>query len=89
MNLNLVLLAYVMQQVNSISIAIFILEDVLSIRRIMHPYRFYSKDSKDTLSISTNLVKHLWFVWLFGSSVKTGTTRIISLDELYFEIHLK
>ena len=34
------------------------------------------------LSVWTNLGKHSLFVWLFVSSVKTGTRHIILLDEL-------
>ena len=37
----------------------------------------------DALSVWTNLGKHLLFVWLFVSSVKTGTRRIIRLDKLF------
>ena len=37
---------------------------------------------EDALSVWTNLGKHLLFVWLFVSSIKTGTRRIIRLDEL-------
>jgi len=35
------------------------------------------------------LGKHLLFVWLFVSSIKTGTRRIMRLDELSFEIRLE
>ena len=52
----------------------------------MPPYRFYTKDE---LSVWTNLGKHLGFVWLCVSSIKTGTRRIMRLDELYFEIRLE
>ena len=38
---------------------------------------------EDALSFSTNLGKHSLFVWLFVSSLKTGTGRNIHLDELY------
>ena len=37
----------------------------------------------DALSVWTNLGKHLLFVWLFVSSIKTGTRQIIRLDELF------
>ena len=37
---------------------------------------------EDALSVWTNLGKHSLFVWLFVSSVKTGTRRIIRLQEL-------
>ena len=37
---------------------------------------------EDALCVWTNLGKHSLFVWLFVSSVKTGTRRIIRLDEL-------
>ena len=37
---------------------------------------------EDALSVWTNLGKHSLFVWLFVSSVKTGTRRIIRPDEL-------
>ena len=33
----------------------------------------------DALSVWTNLGKHLLFVWLFVSSIKTGTRQIIRL----------
>ena len=36
----------------------------------------------EALSVWTNLGKHSLCVWLFVSSVKTGTRRIIRLDEL-------
>ena len=36
---------------------------------------------EDALCVWTNLGKHSLFVWLFVSSVKTGTRRIIRLDE--------
>ena len=35
------------------------------------------------LSFWTNLGKHLLFFWLFASSIKTATRRIIRLDELF------
>ena len=38
---------------------------------------------EDALSVWTNLGKHLLFVWLFVSSIKTGTRRIIRLDKLF------
>ena len=41
--------------------------------------RFYTKDA---LSVRTNLGKHLKFVWLCVFSIKTGTRRIMRLDEL-------
>ena len=37
----------------------------------------------DALSVWTNLGKHLLFVWLFVSSIKTGTRQIIRLEELF------
>ena len=37
---------------------------------------------QDALSVWTNLGKDSFFVWLFAFSVKTGTRRIIRLDEL-------
>ena len=37
---------------------------------------------QDALSVWTNLGKHSLFVWLFVSSIKTGTRRIIHPDEL-------
>ena len=37
---------------------------------------------EDALSVWTNLGKHLLFVWLFVSSIKTGTRRIMRLEEL-------
>ena len=48
--------------------------------------RFYTKDA---LSDWTNLGKDLKFVWLCVSSIKTGTRRIMRLDELSFEIRLE
>ena len=39
------------------------------------------------LSVWTNLGKHSLFVWLFVSSVKTGTRRIIRPDELSSVVH--
>ena len=44
---------------------------------------------EDALSVWTNLGKHLMFVWLFVSSIKTGTRRIIRLDELSSVIRLE
>ena len=38
---------------------------------------------EDALSVWTNLSKHSLFVWLFVSSLKTGTSCDIHLDELY------
>ena len=37
---------------------------------------------EDALSVWTNLGKHSLFVGLYVSSMKTGTRRIIRLDEL-------
>ena len=45
--------------------------------------------TKDALSDWTNLGKDLKFVWLCVSSIKTGTRRIMRLDELSFEIRLE
>ena len=42
---------------------------------------------QDVLYVWTNLGKHSLFVWLFVSSVKTGTRRIIRLDELSSVLH--
>ena len=42
---------------------------------------------EDALSVWTNLGKHLLFVWLFVSGIKTGTRRIIRLDELFSVVH--
>ena len=44
---------------------------------------------EDALSVWKNLGKHLLFVWLFVSSIKTGTRRIIRLDELSSVIRLE
>ena len=44
---------------------------------------------EDALSVWTNLGKHSLFVWLFVSSVKTGTRRIIRLDELSSVVRLE
>ena len=44
---------------------------------------------EDALCVWTNLGKHSLFVWLFVSSVKTGTRRIIRLDELSPVVRLK
>ena len=44
---------------------------------------------EDALSVWTNLGKHLSFVGLCVSSIKTGTRRIIRLDELSFVIRLE
>ena len=38
---------------------------------------------EDALSVWTNLGKHLLFVWLFVSGIKTGKGRIIRLDKLF------
>ena len=43
---------------------------------------------EDALPVWTNLGKHLWFIWLCVSSIKTGTRRIMRLDEVSFEIRL-
>ena len=43
---------------------------------------------KDALSVWSKLDKHLLFVWLCVSSIKTGTRRIIRLDELPFVLSL-
>ena len=42
---------------------------------------------EDALSVCTNLGKHSLFVWLFVSSIKTGTRHIIHLDELSSVLH--
>ena len=55
-------------------------------RRIIRPQSFYTGDA---LSVWTNLGKHLFFVSLSVSGIKTGTRRIIRLDELSFEIRLE
>ena len=44
---------------------------------------------EDALCVWTNLGKHSLFVWLFVSSVKTGTRRIIRPDELSFVVRLE
>ena len=44
---------------------------------------------EDALSVWTNLGKHSLSLWLFVSSVKTGTRRIIRLDELSFVVWLE
>ena len=44
---------------------------------------------EDALSVWTNLGKYLLFVWLFVSSIKTGTRRIIRLNELSSVIRLE
>ena len=44
---------------------------------------------QDPLSVWTNLGKHLLFVWLFISSVKTCTRRIIRPDELSSVVRLE
>ena len=38
---------------------------------------------EDALSVSANLGKHLLFVWLFVSNIKTATGQINRLDELF------
>ena len=55
-------------------------------RSITHSRRF---DSKDALSIWTNLGKHLFLVWLFASSIKTATGHTMRVDELSFVIRLE
>ena len=52
----------------------------------MRSRRFYTSDA---LFVRTNLGKHLLFVWLSVSSMKTGTRRLMHLDELSFEIRLE
>ena len=44
---------------------------------------------EDALSIWTNLGKHLLFVWLCVSSIKTGTRRIMRQDELSSVVRLE
>ena len=44
---------------------------------------------EDALSVWKNLGTHSLFVWLFVSSVKTGTRRIIRLDELSSVVRLQ
>ena len=44
---------------------------------------------EDALSVWTNLCKYLLFAWLCVSSIKTGTRRIILLDELPFVVLLE
>ena len=44
---------------------------------------------EDALSDLTNLAKHLQFIWLCVSSIKTGTRRIMHVDPLSFEISLE
>ena len=44
---------------------------------------------EDALCVWTNLGKLSLSVWLFVSSVKTGTRRIIRLDELSFVVRLE
>ena len=44
---------------------------------------------EDALSVWTNLGKHLLFVWLFVSSIKTGTRRIIRLGGLSSVVRLE
>ena len=44
---------------------------------------------KDALSVWTNLGKHLQFVWLCVFRIKTGTRRIMRLDELSLVMRLQ
>ena len=44
---------------------------------------------EDELSVWTNLGKHSLFVGLYVSSIKTGTRRIIRLDELSSVVRLE
>ena len=44
---------------------------------------------EEALFVSANMGKHSLFVWLFVSSVKTGTRRIIHLDELSSVVRLE
>ena len=44
---------------------------------------------EDALSVWTNLGKHSLFVGLYVSSIKTGTRRIIRLDELSSVVRLE
>ena len=44
---------------------------------------------EDALSVWMNLGKQLLFVWLFVSRIKTGTRRIIRLNELSSVVHLE
>ena len=44
---------------------------------------------EDALCVWKNLGKHSLFVWLFVSSVKTGTRRIICPDELSSVVRLE
>ena len=44
---------------------------------------------EDALSVQTNLGKHSLFVLSFVSSIKTGTRRIICLDELSSVVRLE
>ena len=44
---------------------------------------------EDALSVWTNLGKHSLFVWLCVSSMKTGTRRIMRLDELSSIVRLE
>ena len=47
-------------------------------------FAFKGRVSEDALSVWTNLGKHLLpIVWLCVSSIRTGTRRIIRLDELF------
>ena len=61
---------------------------------VSHSLRYYNKllavfILEDTLSVGTNLGKHLLFVGLCVSNIKTGTRRIMRLDELSFVIRIK
>jgi len=53
---------------------------LLAVIILPHPLAVFTLE--DALFVWTNLGKHSLFLWLFVSSVKTGTTRIIRLDEL-------
>ena len=44
---------------------------------------------EDVLSVWTNLDKNSLFVWLYVSSIKTSTRRIMHLDELSFIVCLE
>ena len=44
---------------------------------------------EDALPVWTNLGKHSLFVWLFVSSIKTGTRRIMRLNELSSFVRLE
>ena len=47
-----------------------------------------SINGRHPLSVWTNLGKHLLFVWLCVSSIKTGTRRIVPVDEYSYNIVL-